>query len=92
MIDRRRRFFGSTTAAPRSANLSTEWGAVIGSPPLARELLSGIGIHRLQCADRVCLAPLGSTLQWLSNDGDKEMILNHEPDSTPWLRVKARRL
>jgi putative cardiolipin synthase len=36
----------------------------------------------------VRLNPSGSGLQWLSNDGDKEFILNQEPDSTPWLRIK----
>jgi cardiolipin synthase C len=37
----------------------------------------------------VRLNPNGSGLQWLSSDGEKEMILTKEPDSTPWLRIKS---
>jgi putative cardiolipin synthase len=62
---------------------------MIDSPPLARELLRIIDIDRLQSAYRVRLNPKGSGLQWLSNDGEKEFILDKEPDSTPWLRIKS---
>ena len=89
VIDKKRLFIGSMNLDPRSASINTELGAVIDSPPLARELLRIIDIDRLQSAYRVRLRPGGSGLQWLSVDGDKEMILNEEPDSTPWLRIKA---
>jgi putative cardiolipin synthase len=88
VIDKKRLFIGSMNLDPRSATINTELGAIVESPQLARELLRIIDIDRLQSAYRVRLAPNGSGLQWLSNDGDKEMILNEEPDSTPWLRIK----
>jgi len=89
VIDKKRLFIGSMNLDPRSATINTELGAMIDSPPLARELLRIIDIDRLQSAYRVRLNPTGSGLQWLSNDGDKEMILSQEPDSTPWLRIKS---
>ena len=89
VIDRQRLFIGSMNLDPRSATINTELGAMIDSPPLARELLRIIDIDRLQSAYRVRLGPNGKGLEWLSNDGEKEMILHEEPDSTPWLRIKA---
>jgi putative cardiolipin synthase len=89
VIDRQALFIGSMNLDPRSASINTELGAVIKSPQLARELLRVIDIDRLQSAYRVRLAPDGSGSQWLSDDGEKPMILTKEPDSTPWLRIKS---
>ena len=89
VIDKKRLFIGSMNLDPRSATINTELGAMIDSPPLARELLRIIDIDRLQSAYRVRLRANGSGLEWLSNDGDREMILTEEPDSTPWLRIKS---
>jgi cardiolipin synthase C len=90
VIDRTKLFIGSMNLDPRSATINTELGAVINSPPLARELLRVIDIDRLQSAYRVRLNPDKSgRLQWMSSDGDKEVILTNEPDSTPWLRIKS---
>ena len=89
VIDKKRLFIGSMNLDPRSATINTELGAMIDSPPLARELLRIIDIDRLQSAYRVRLNPKGAGLQWLSNDGEKEFILTEEPDSTPWLRIKS---
>jgi putative cardiolipin synthase len=89
VIDKKRLFIGSMNLDPRSATINTELGAMIDSPPLARELLRIIDIDRLQSAYRVRLNPSGSGLQWLSNDGEKEFIIDKEPDSTPWLRIKS---
>ncbi len=89
MIDRKRLFIGWMNLDPRSATINTELGAMIDSPPLARELLRIIDIDRLLSAYRVRLNPKGNGLQWISNDGDKEVVLTEEPDSTPWLRIKS---
>jgi putative cardiolipin synthase len=89
VIDKKRLFIGSMNLDPRSATINTELGAMIDSPPLARELLRIIDIDRLQSAYRVRLGPNGKGLEWLSNDGEREMILHEEPDSTPWLRIKS---
>ena len=55
VIDRKRLFIGSMNLDPRSATINTELGAMIDSPPLARELLRIIDIDRLQSAYRVRL-------------------------------------
>jgi cardiolipin synthase C len=89
VIDKKRLFIGSMNLDPRSATINTELGAMIDSPPLARELLRIIDIDRFQSAYRVRLKANGSGIEWLSTDGDKEMILSEEPDSTPWLRFKS---
>ena len=89
VIDKKRLFIGSMNLDPRSASINTELGAVVISPPLAKELLRVIDIDRLQSAYRVRLRGTGSGLEWVSNDGDKETILTEEPDSTPWLRIKS---
>ena len=88
VIDRKRLFIGSMNLDPRSASINTELGAVVTSPPLARELMRVIDIDRIYSAYRVRLRGTGSGLEWVSNDGEQEMILSEEPDSTPWLRIK----
>ena len=89
VIDREGLFIGSMNLDPRSASINTELGAVVRSPALAKELLRVIDIDRLLSAYRVRLKGTGRGLEWVSNDGDREMILTEEPDSTPWLRIKS---
>ncbi len=88
VIDRKKIFVGSMNLDPRSATINTELGAVIDSPPLARELTRIIDIDRLQSAYRVRKTPDGNALQWLTTDGEKEVVLRDEPDSTAWQRIK----
>jgi len=89
VIDRTGLFIGSMNLDPRSASINTELGAVVISPPLAKELLRVIDVDRLYSAYRVRLKGTGNGLEWVGSDGDKEMILTEEPDSTPWLRIKS---
>ncbi|MES3012723.1 MAG: phospholipase D family protein [Pseudomonadota bacterium] len=89
VIDKAGLFIGSMNLDPRSASINTELGAVVISPPLAKELLRIIDVDRLYSAYRVRLKPGGKGLEWVGNDGDKEMVLTEEPDSTPWLRIKS---
>jgi cardiolipin synthase C len=89
VIDREGLFIGSMNLDPRSASINTELGAVVRSPALAKELLRVIDIDRLLSAYRVRLRGNGGGLEWVSNDGDREMVLTEEPDSTPWLRIKS---
>ncbi|MES2070685.1 MAG: phospholipase D family protein [Pseudomonadota bacterium] len=88
VIDKHLSFIGSMNLDPRSASVNTELGAIIESPALAKELLNIIDIDRLQSAYRVRLSPQGYGLEWLGADDEKEMILNTEPDSTTWMRLK----
>ena len=88
VIDRKLLFVGSMNLDPRSATTNTELGAVIDSPQLAKELLRIIDIDRLQSAYRVRLKKNGPGVEWFSSEGDKEMVLTEEPDSSMWLRFK----
>ena len=92
VVDRKTIFVGSMNLDPRSATINTELGAVIASPELALELIRVIDIDRLQNAYRVRRSANGQGLEWQSMDGDKEMVLSEEPDSTFWLRLKLRLL
>jgi len=88
VIDRKTVFIGSMNLDPRSATKNTELGVLVDSPQLAREMLRVINISKLQSAYRVRLAPSGSdSVQWLSTDGEKEIILDSEPESSAWLRL-----
>jgi putative cardiolipin synthase len=88
VIDRETSFVGSMNLDPRSATINTELGAVIRSPQLARELTRVIDIDRLQSAYKVQLKANGSGVEWVAESDDAQMVLDSEPDSTPWLRFK----
>jgi putative cardiolipin synthase len=89
VVDRQALFIGSMNLDPRSASINTELGAVVRSPALAKELLRVIDIDRIYSAYRVRLRGNGNGLEWVSTDGDKDVILTHEPDASLWLRIKA---
>ncbi|MBJ2154825.1 phospholipase D family protein [Variovorax sp. IB41] len=80
-IDKTRIFIGSMNLDPRSASQNTEMGLVVDSPQLAREMLRIINISKLQNSYRLRLAKDTGTLQWLTSDGEKEVILTSEPES-----------
>ena len=82
VIDRHLVFIGSMNLDPRSANKNTELGIIIDSPELAKEVLRVIHISKLQSAYRVQLGDDGRSLQWLTMDDDKEVVLLTEPDTT----------
>ena len=82
VIDDKTVFIGSMNLDPRSATRNTELGVLVDSPQLAREMERVINITKLQSAYRLRLAPSGSSIQWLSTDGEKEVILDTEPESS----------
>jgi len=86
-IDKTRIFIGSMNLDPRSASQNTEMGVVVDSPQLAREMLRVINISKLQNSYRLRLAKETGTLQWLTNDGEKEVILTSEPESSFFQRL-----
>jgi len=87
VIDRKTSFIGSMNLDPRSATTNTEFGAVIDSPELARELIRVIDIDRLQSAYRLRLGPSGG-LQWVSIEDGEGGIHASEPESSGLLRLK----
>jgi len=89
VIDRKTSFVGSMNLDPRSATINTELGVVIDSPEVARELIRIIDIDRLQSAYKVVLTKNSDGIEWVSMDKDREVVLDKEPDSSPWLRFKA---
>jgi len=87
VIDRKLVFIGSMNLDPRSASKNTELGIIIDSPELAKEVLRVIHISKLQSAYRLRLADSGS-LEWLTMDDDKEVVLVAEPDTTFLFRLQ----
>jgi putative cardiolipin synthase len=85
-IDKRRIFVGSMNLDPRSATQNTEMGIVVENPQLAREMLRTINVSKLQNSYRLRLAKESERLEWLTTDGEKEMILTSEPESGFWKR------
>jgi putative cardiolipin synthase len=81
-IDRKRIFVGSMNLDPRSATQNTEMGVVVESPQLAREMLRVINVSKLQNSYRLRLAKSDGTIEWLTTDGEKEMVLTSEPESS----------
>lgn len=88
VIDRRVSFVGSMNFDPRSATINTELGAVIDSAPLARELQRVIDLDRLQSAYRVRFKANGNGLEWLGTDEEGDVVVDTEPDSSLWLRLR----
>ena len=82
VIDHRRLFIGSMNLDPRSATQNTEMGLVIDSPELAREMSRVIRISKLQNSYRLRLARNAQSVEWLTTDGEKELILTSEPESS----------
>lgn len=88
VIDRKLVFIGSMNLDPRSASTNTEVGIIAEAPELAREVIRVIQISKLQSAYRLRLTPDGKNLEWLTSDGDKEVVLSEEPDTSAFMRLE----
>ncbi len=86
VVDQRLAYIGSMNLDPRSATLNTELGALVHSPPLARQLKTLIDIDRLHSAYALRLAADGSCCEWIIPDSDGRLVLSLEPDSRWWMR------
>jgi putative cardiolipin synthase len=89
-IDRSRIMIGSANLDPRSATQNTEMGMLIDSPQLAREMLRVISVSRVQNSYRLRLAKDTGRLEWLTTDGEKEVVLTSEPEATFFQRFYNR--
>lgn len=89
-IDRSRIMIGSANLDPRSATQNTEMGMLIESPQLAREMLRVISVSRVQNSYRLRLAKDSGRLEWLTTDGEKEVVLSSEPEATFFQRFYNR--
>jgi putative cardiolipin synthase len=87
VVDRHRMFIGSVNLDPRSATQNTELGIMVDSPQLAREMLRIINISKIDTAYRLRLSAKSGAIEWLTLDGEKEVILYDEPESTWFERL-----
>jgi putative cardiolipin synthase len=54
----------------------------IENAAIAKEMLRVINISKLESAYRVRLEPKTNALQWVTVDGDQEIVLGVEPESS----------
>ena len=80
-IDRRLVFIGSMNLDPRSATQNTEIGVLVNSEELAREVLRVIDVSKAQNSYRLRLDATTGRLQWLTGEGEKQVILDTEPET-----------
>ncbi len=88
-IDNTSIFIGSMNLDPRSASQNTEMGLVVESPQLAREMMRIINVSKLQNSYRLRLDKAGM-IEWLSSDGEQDIILTTEPESGFLKRIYNR--
>ena len=88
VIDRSLVFIGSMNLDPRSASKNTELGIIADSPQLAREVLRVIHISKLQSTYRLRLVPDRESVQWLTMNDEGEVVLDTEPETSFFQRVK----
>ena len=88
VIDRTTVFIGSANLDPRSGSKNTELAVIADCPPLAKEVIRVINISKLQSAYRLRFAADGQSLEWLTMDDDREVVLSAEPDVTFLMRFE----
>jgi putative cardiolipin synthase len=88
VIDRRWVLVGSMNLDARSARANTEVSVSIESPVLANELSSLVerGGH-LAGAYKLRLAADGDHIEWVSRNGEQEVVTRDEPGATPLSRL-----
>lgn len=59
---------------------------VVDNPQLAREMLRVINLGKLAELITACAWCSRAGFQWLTNDGEKEMVLTTEPEAGFWQR------
>ena len=87
-VDRNRLFIGSFNWNQRSSHLDTESGVIIYSTELAEQLIEVVEAALPLHAFKVFLDE-DDKLRWKGQDGGKEVILDHEPQSGFWRRFSA---
>jgi putative cardiolipin synthase len=88
IVDRRELFIGSFNFDPRSANINTELGVIIKSPEMAAQF-GEIVDDRVATQTYEVYLDDQDQLRWRSIENGKEIIFNHEPQTTWWQRFVA---
>lgn len=90
MLDDRRGFVGSFNLDPRSAYLNTEMGVLFDDAVLAAQLRA----EYLRLADPKqsywVTLDAQDRVRWLDRAAQPPVLLDHEPDTSLWLRASAR--
>lgn len=96
VIDRRLMFVGSFNVDPRSIALNTEMGVLFESSELATLLAESLDKGLVKNAYRLELISVpdfedefgfdGRSIQWTTQEGDKTVSYNAEPDTSLWRR------
>jgi putative cardiolipin synthase len=89
VVDRKELFVGSFNFDPRSVNLNTEVGVIIYDPELGERLARRVEETHRESAYEVFLNDDGKVRWRAWNDGTVQ-ILDREPETSWWLRFKAR--
>ena len=88
IVDRRELFIGSFNFDPRSANINTELGVIIKSPEMAAQFGEVVDDRVATQTYEVYLDDQDQ-LRWRSIENGKEIIFNHEPQTSWWQRFVA---
>jgi putative cardiolipin synthase len=93
VFDRQRVFLGSANLDPRSLELNTEVGLLIESPELAAQIIARFdefagssNSYRVVSASGEAFGP---ALRWQTSVDGEKIEWTHEPDTTPWQRMKV---
>jgi putative cardiolipin synthase len=79
VVDQRWLYIGSMNMDHRSAHCNTEIGLIVDSPELAGEVASLLEREQLSRSYRVRLVSEPRRLQWVAQEGEKQVVLRTEP-------------
>jgi putative cardiolipin synthase len=88
IVDSDEIFVGSFNWDPRSINLNTEAGIIVDSVELTKELIDHLSRGQGEYAYKLALNDKGQ-VRWIDYSGDKEIVLDKEPDTTWGKRFRA---
>ncbi|MCH4244508.1 phospholipase D family protein [Acinetobacter gerneri] len=85
-LDEKQVFIGSFNFDPRSANLNTEIGVILNSPPLARAVHNTMDANLKKYAYKLVLNP-DNQINWIKSVPNGTKIYNKEPRMKWWQRA-----
>jgi len=86
-FDRRIGFIGSYNLDPRSSKLNTEMGVLFDCPEFAKRLPEKTEREIGRNAYHVEL--VRNRLEWVTQEGNKQVSYDSEPETTLWKRIKV---
>jgi putative cardiolipin synthase len=89
VVDREKLFVGSFNWDPRSAEINTEMGILLESQPMAEQAFEAIERFLIERAFQLRLNAAGE-IEWVFREDGKEILWNHEPETSLGRRLAAR--